>query len=92
MFLFRSINLLFAVLYWGIILRALLSFFPNIKNQYYPFARVVYQITDPFMIPIENFTYKHIRLGNIDVSPIIAIFILDILKRIIFWAFYFRLW
>jgi len=66
---------------YAIIARVLLSWFmmsPNYKHG--SVATLIYQITDPVL----NF-FKKIphRIGMIDLSPIIAIFAIDIFSRLL---------
>lgn len=85
--IFQLLNFVFLALYWAIIARAFLSFAPLFRQEHYQFSRIVYQITDPFMIPIENFMYKYVRLGQVDISPLVAIILLHFLKNILFVIF-----
>lgn len=81
--LYRALNIFFNILYWGIILRTLISYFPDMTRKYYSVTRLIYQLTDPFMIPIENFTAKNLNLGRIDISPILGILFLNIVQSIL---------
>jgi YggT family protein len=75
-------NLLFTVLaafftYYGylLIIRVLLTWFPNIDWYNQPFAALS-QITDPYL----NFFRQFIPpLGGIDISPMLAIILLQVL-------------
>ena len=85
---FQLIDSIFLVLYWVIIARAFLSFAPLFRMKHYQFSRIVYQITDPFMIPLEKFMYKHVHLGQVDISPLVAIILLQVLKQFLFKILY----
>jgi len=77
-----------------IIVRALMSWFN--PNPYNPFVRFIYGITDPVLDPVRNLLVHRLRinLGGLDVSPIIVllavhllrIIAIDVLQRLA-WAF-----
>ncbi len=75
-------NLLFAVLaafftYYGylLVIRVLLTWFPNIDWYNQPFAALS-QITDPYLNLFRQFIPP---LGGIDISPVLAIILLQVL-------------
>ncbi len=77
--LLKSIDFIFQILIWLIIIRAFMSWIrPDYGNSLVQF---VYRTTDPIL----NFFRDLIPTGgySIDFSPIIAIFALEILQRII---------
>lgn len=77
--LLRSIDLIFRILIWLIIIRALMSWVrPDYGNSLVQF---IYRTTDPIL----RFFRDLIPSGGygIDFSPIIAIFALEILQRIV---------
>ena len=78
------IDSVFLLLYWLIIARAFLNAAPTFRMKHFQGSRIVYRITDPFMIPIENFMYKHARLDQVDLSPLLAIIMLQLLKTILY--------
>lgn len=80
--LVKAVSLFFDVLYFLILLRVLISWIPGI-NRYSTWVRMIDDLTDPIMQPIQRFTYRYINLGMIDISPIIAIFVLNIIRNII---------
>jgi YggT family protein len=59
-----------------IIARALTSWFPDARR--HPIVQLLYQITDPIMIPASRFIP---RIGMIDISPMIVILILFWISR-----------
>ena len=70
------INILFNFLYYAILGRVLLSWFPySSKNT---FSRFIYQITEPLLSPIRNLIPQN-NFG-VDFSPIILFIILNFLK------------
>jgi YggT family protein len=79
-FLFRAVNIAFLVYGALIIARVILSWVRH--NPYHPALRFVYEVTDPYL----NFFRRFIPpVGAIDLSPIVALFVLDILQRLVFW-------
>lgn len=76
------INVVFQLLWWAILIRVLLSWLPmaGIRiDPYNPIIRVLYSITDPILEPLRRYT----TVGMIDLSPIVALFALDIIRRIL---------
>ena len=59
-----------------IIARALTSWFPHARR--HPIVQLLYQITDPIMVPASRFIP---RIGMIDISPMIVILILFWISR-----------
>ena len=72
------IHIAFEILTYIIFIRVILSWFPH--NPYQPLIKLIYQISNPILIPIRNFVSP---IGGIDISPIIAIFIIQFIKNII---------
>ena len=58
-----------------VIARALTTWFPNARQ--YAIVQLLYQITDPVMIPISKLIP---RIGMIDLSPMVAILILSMIQ------------
>jgi YggT family protein len=76
------INIVFQVLWWAILIRVLLSWLPmaNVRiDPYNPAVRLLYTITDPILEPLRRFT----TIGMIDLSPLVALLLLDILRRLL---------
>ena len=67
------------VLTFAIIARALLSWFPNV-NPANPFVEFLVTITEPILAPIRRVMP---RLGFIDLTPMIAIILLNVIGQII---------
>lgn len=80
-FLVLAINYAFDIYYILIIANCLLSWFPNV-NRANPLIRFVHETTDPFL----NLFRRILPMGRlpIDFSPIIAIFALFLIQRIVF--------
>ncbi|RJX17123.1 MAG: YggT family protein [Ammonifex sp.] len=82
-FLFRAVNIAFWVYGALIIIRVVLSWVRH--NPYQPALRFVYEVTDPYL----NFFRRFIPpVGMIDLSPIVALFVLDLLQRVVFWSLF----
>lgn len=76
------INVVFQLFWWAILIRVLLSWLPMAGvriDPYNPVIRVLYSLTDPILEPIRRFT----TVGMIDLSPIVALFALDIIRRVL---------
>jgi YggT family protein len=67
------------VLTIAIIARALLSWFPNV-NPYNPIVEFLITITEPILAPIRSIMP---RIGMIDLTPMIAIILLNVIGQII---------
>ena len=81
-FLALVINIVFQVLWWAILIRVLLSWLPmaNIRiDPYNPAVRLLYSVTDPILVPLRRFT----TIGMIDLSPLVALLLLDFLRQIL---------
>lgn len=63
-----------------IIARVLLSWLSH--NQFHPFIQSIYRLTDPILKPFQNIVPPE-KLGGIDISPIIAIFAVQLVARLI---------
>jgi YggT family protein len=61
--------------------RVLLSWFPNV-DRYNPIIRFVYNVTEPVLAPIRQAIPPE-RTGMIDVSPIVVILILIVIRQIL---------
>lgn len=60
---------------WGVALRKI--------SPYKPWVRTIGKITDPFLDPFRRLAPPH-RLGGLDISPILAIVVIEILQRLLF--------
>lgn len=77
--LINATYLVFTFLFWATFVRCLLSWFPNIDWYNMPF-RALKDITDPILMPFRKIIPP---LGGFDISPIVALFALDILKMVL---------
>ena len=77
--LFQVINMLFNLLQIIIIVRVVLSWIShNPSNQ---FIRIIYQVSEPILKPIREIL--PITGMGFDLSPIVAFFLLGLLKKIL---------
>jgi YggT family protein len=76
------INIVFTIFWWAILIRVILSWLPmaNIRiDPYNPAIRLLYQLTDPILEPLRRFT----TVGMIDLSPLVALLVLDLVRRML---------
>lgn len=73
------LNLLFTVLSFAIIARALISWLPI--DPYHPIVQFLYQITEPILVPLRRVIPP---LGMMDITPIVAIILLQVLQTIVY--------
>jgi YggT family protein len=76
--LFNFIALLCQVLTFAILIRALLSWFPVRPDS--PLLILLYQITEPVLAPLRRIIP---RIGMIDITPLIAIVLLQSIYRLL---------
>jgi len=77
--IYTIIATIFQILNIIIFIRVILSWIPH--NQFNPFIETIYRISNPILEPIQ----RNIPPlgGRIDISPIIAIFLLQFIQGII---------
>ena len=73
------VNLLYYAFLILILARVILSY--TQMSPYHPVRRVVYDLTEPIMAPIRRILPP---TGGIDFSPLIALLLLGLLRRLIF--------
>ena len=71
------LNILLTILYWLILIRALLSWVN--PDPYNPVVQFLYKTTEPILYPIRKMIPVSFGIG-IDISPIIAFLILIFLR------------
>ena len=64
-----------------ILIRCVISFIPNL--QYSKISDIVHSVTEPILYPIREMLYKYANTGPIDLSPIIAYFLIGVVYKII---------
>jgi len=78
--LITTVNFIFNALYILLLVRILLSWFPNTRGQY---VSMLYRVTEPFLAPIRNIIQRS-PLGGpgmfIDFSPIFAFLLIFLLR------------
>jgi YggT family protein len=80
-FLRQFVDLLFQVLIFAIIARALLSWF-NLGPSH-PLVRILYDLTEPILAPLRRVIPM---IGMIDITPIVAIILLQVIQSILLTA------
>ena len=65
-----------------ILLRCIISWFPNINIYKEPISSII-RTVDIMLNPIRNFLYKRGYNLPIDISPIIAIFLINFIARVL---------
>ncbi len=81
LFLYRFVDLLFNILIFAIVGRALLSWFNVGPGN--PIGRVLYEITEPILGPMRRVIPM---IGMLDISPIVAILLLNFMQSLILQA------
>ena len=76
--LIQFINLLFQVLIFAIVARALLSWF-NLRPDH-PLVRILYDLTEPILNPLRRVIPT---IGMLDITPIAAIILLEFTRGIL---------
>lgn len=74
--LFNGIELLLQVYYWGMIIYFFLSWIPNAQTS--AFGRFLHKIYEPFLAPFRKIIPP---IGMIDISSLVAIFVLIFFQR-----------
>jgi YggT family protein len=80
--LLLAVNVLFQLASLAILARVILSWLPMAGlriDPYHPLIRILYQITDPILEPIRRFA----TFGMMDFSPIVALILLEIIRRLL---------
>ncbi|RLC94312.1 MAG: YggT family protein [Chloroflexi bacterium] len=78
----RIVDILCNVLIWAIFVRVLLSWL-NIRpdSPFYPVLDVLDQILEPLLAPLRRVVP---RVGMFDITPMVAMFILYLISRLIY--------
>lgn len=71
--LFRILSGLIEFYSWALIIYILLSWFPNARES--SFGQILARICEPYLEPFRRFVPP---IGMIDISPIVAIFVLKL--------------
>ena len=78
-YLIQAIYLFFTIIIWIMIVRILLTWFPNINWYNQPF-KAMKEITDPILEPFRRIIPQ---ISGIDFSPIVAFIALEVLREVI---------
>ncbi len=73
--LLHLVEIALDMLFWGVLIHAILSWFPNAQRQ--PAARVLDQLISPLLKPLKRIIPE---LGGIDLSPLALLLVVQILK------------
>uniref|UniRef100_A0A7C2I0G3 YggT family protein n=1 Tax=Ammonifex degensii TaxID=42838 RepID=A0A7C2I0G3_9THEO len=76
--LVRAVDIAFQVYSWLIIIRVVLSWIRH--NPYHPAIRFIYEVTEPYL---RIFRRVVPPVGMIDLSPIVAFFVLELLQVLV---------
>ena len=82
--LIKALDILLEVIKWALIIRAVLSWIPNISREN-PFVALLHQITEPILSPIRALIERSSfgRNSMLDLSPLIAFLLIDVVRRIL---------
>jgi YggT family protein len=78
------VSLLFQAYTFLILIRVLLSWInasPYQSRMNHPIVQILYQVTDPVLRPLQRLIPP--LGGTIDISPIVALFLLEIARRVV---------
>jgi len=82
-FIISFVRILFFILQFAIIVRALMSWFnPSPEN---PVARIVFEITEPVLAPLRRIVPS---LGMMDITPIVAILLMQVIESVLVQTLY----
>lgn len=83
MFLARLIDTIFYIIYWMIIIRVIVSWVrPTVRDRtVVRLLHVLYDLTEPILEPIRRILPNSL---GFDFSPLIALFLMEIIKSFIF--------
>lgn len=77
-YLIQFVSILFQVLIFAILIRALMSWFPIAPGS--PLIRILDDVTEPILGPLRRVVP---RLGMMDITPIVAMIGLQLLQQIL---------
>jgi len=77
--LIQTIDLIFTFFYLAIMARIILSWFRI--DPYHPVSVLLFRVTEPILAPFRNIIPP---IGMIDISPIVALVVLGIVQRVLF--------
>ncbi len=76
------LSLLYNIVFWLIVLRAVSSFLPGLQNN--PVLKFAHDVTEPLLSPVRK-VIGVVRLGDayVDLSPLVLLFLLNLLRGIL---------
>lgn len=74
----RALYLLIEFIEWMIVVRALMSWFPNSRGT--KLHAFTYKVTEPIISPIRDIMFKRFN-STIDFSPVIALLLLQLISN-----------
>ena len=80
------VSFLIDIVEWLVIIRCILSWFPNFHNG---FTELMYKLTEPLMAPVRDLLSRFIRPGAmmVDISPIVLYLLLELARKLIYMIF-----
>ena len=72
------IDLFFEIIWWLVIARILLSWFPNPPHN--QLIKFIYQATDPILVPFQRLIPP---IGMVDISPMVALLALQLVRSVV---------
>lgn len=78
-FLIRVVDVVFSLVKWALMLRALISWLPNLDPRH-PLVRLLDDLTEPVVSPIRRVLPS---TGMIDFSPLVAFILLGVAQSLV---------
>ncbi|MGI6734402.1 MAG: YggT family protein [Anaerovoracaceae bacterium] len=82
-FFIQVINLFFQVIIYLILGRAIMSWFVRPGDRIYPLYMSIIRLTEPLLAPFRNLSNRFMGNSGVDFSPLLAIFAIYILRRLL---------
>jgi YggT family protein len=82
-FFMQVVNMFFQVIIYLILGRAIMSWFIRPGDRLYPLYLGIIRITEPIMAPFRNLSSRFMGHSSVDFSPLLVIFAIYILRRLI---------
>lgn len=82
--LISAVNLFIQILIYLILGRAILSWF--VRNPYDTLGKIytlIIQVTEPILAPCRKLLARFNMMGTIDFSPVLALVVLEIIRRVV---------
>ena len=82
--IYRLASLVIQFLEMAIVLSAVLSWFHI--DGLYSLKKALDNIVSPILNPIQKQLYRYVNLGGIDISPVNALILLSVIRKILFYV------